>query len=75
MCLGIPGRVLSLGDDALCTSPIAFGPIVKQVALVYVPEARPGDYVIVHAGFAITRIDEREAERVLSFLQQAERHR
>jgi hydrogenase expression/formation protein HypC len=72
MCLGVPGRVIAVGTDELCTSPVAFGPIVKRVSLVYVPEARPGDYVIVHAGFAITRLDEREAERVLSFLEQVE---
>jgi hydrogenase expression/formation protein HypC len=70
MCLGIPGRVLSIGTDALCTSRVGFGGVVKNVALVYVPEAVVGDYVIVHVGFAISRVDEAEAERVFSYLDE-----
>jgi hydrogenase expression/formation protein HypC len=70
MCLGIPGRVLSVGTDALRTARVAFGGIVKDVCLVYVPEARAGDYVIAHVGFAISRLDEAEAQRVFSYLEE-----
>ena len=49
-----------------------FGGIVKEVNLAFVPEADPGDYVIVHAGFAISRLDEREALKVLADLQSLE---
>jgi hydrogenase expression/formation protein HypC len=68
MCLGIPGKVLSIEEGTLVTGRVAFGGIVKQVCLAYTPEAQVGDYVIVHAGFAISRVDEREARRTLSYL-------
>jgi len=73
MCLAVPGRLLDIdGDDALARQGrVAFGGIVKQANLAYVPEARPGDYVLVHAGFAIAVIDEREAARTLDFLATA----
>jgi hydrogenase expression/formation protein HypC len=72
MCLAVPGRVLSTaGDDALTrTGRIDFGGVIKEVNLIYVPEAEPGDYVIVHVGFAIAVIDEQEAERVFELLRQ-----
>jgi len=73
MCVAVPGRLLDAdGDDALMRQGrVAFGGIVKQANLAYVPEARPGDYVLVHAGFAIAVIDEREAARTLDFLAAA----
>jgi hydrogenase expression/formation protein HypC len=59
------------GDDALTrTGRIDFGGVIKEVNLIYVPEAEPGDYVIVHVGFAIAVIDEQEAERVFELLRQ-----
>lgn len=70
MCLGIPGRIVSIRDHALPVAKVAFGSIVKDVCLAYVPEARVGDYVIVHVGFAISRLDEAEAERTLRYLEQ-----
>jgi hydrogenase expression/formation protein HypC len=70
MCLGIPGRVLGIGGDALRTSRVGFGDVIKSVSLAYVPEAEVGDYVIVHVGVAISRIDAAEAERVFSYLEQ-----
>lgn len=72
MCLGIPGRVLSVEDDEMRTARVAFGGIVKQVSLVYVPEAQPGDWVIVHVGFAISRVDEEEAQQVFRYVEQIE---
>jgi len=71
MCLGIPGEILSIGHDSLRTSRVAFGGVVKEVCVAYVPEAQVGDYVVVHAGFAISRLDRAAAARVFSYLQAA----
>ena len=70
MCLAIPGQVLTIaGDDPLMrTARVDFGGIVKEINLAFTPEARPDDYVLVHVGFAITVIDEAEAERVFEHL-------
>lgn len=70
MCLGIPGNILSTeGEDPLKrTGRVSFGGIVKEVNLAYVPEARVGDYVIVHVGFAISTVDETEARQVFDYL-------
>ena len=72
MCLAVPGKVLSIeGDEPLTRAGrVSFGGIVKDVCLAYVPEAIVGDYVIVHVGFAISRLDEDEAGRVFDYLRQ-----
>jgi hydrogenase expression/formation protein HypC len=71
MCLGIPGRVAEITDeDGVRMAKVDFGGIRKDVCLAYTPETSVGDYVIVHVGFAITRLDEEEARRTLSILQQ-----
>ena len=70
MCLGVPGKVLSIADDELRRARVQFGGITRECSLVYVPEARVGDYVIVHVGFAISRIHEREAAEVFAYLEQ-----
>jgi hydrogenase expression/formation protein HypC len=72
MCLAIPGKVLTIGgEDPLSRSgTVSFGGIVKEVNLACVPEAQVGDYVIVHVGFAISRLDEAEARRVFEYLEQ-----
>jgi hydrogenase expression/formation protein HypC len=74
MCLAVPGQVLSIeGEDVLTRQGrVAFGGIIKQVNLAYVPEAMVGDYVLVHAGFAITTIDAGEASRTLAYLADIE---
>ncbi len=72
MCLGVPGKVLSVEGDELRSARIDFGGIVKDACLAYVPEAVAGDYVIVHAGFAISRVDEAEARRVFEYLDSME---
>jgi hydrogenase expression/formation protein HypC len=72
MCLGIPGRVLSVSEGDLRLAKVEFGGIVKEVCLAYVPEAGVGDYVIVHVGFAISRVDAAEAARVFSYLDEIE---
>jgi hydrogenase expression/formation protein HypC len=72
MCLAIPGKVLSVvGVDELDrTGRVSFGGVEKDVSLAYVPEVVPGDYVIVHVGFAISRVDEAEARQVFEYLKQ-----
>ena len=70
MCLGIPGEVRSVVEGELRTGRVAFGSLVKDVCLAYVPEAQVGDFVIVHAGFAISRIDRDQAERVFAYLRE-----
>jgi len=72
MCLAVPGRVLEIteGDSFLRMARVCFGGITKEVCLAYTPEARVGDYVIVHVGVAISLLDEAEADRVFEFLAQ-----
>jgi hydrogenase expression/formation protein HypC len=63
MCLGIPGRILDLGEAPLYFGRVAFGEVTKQVSMALVPGAQPGDFVIVHAGTALEIIDEAAAAR------------
>lgn len=73
MCLGVPGQVVSINRDEslnLATGKVSFGGIVKRVNLSYTPEAKVGDYVVVHVGFSISVIDETEAERVFAYLRE-----
>jgi hydrogenase expression/formation protein HypC len=72
MCLAVPGRILELqGDDPLLRSGrVEFGGIVKTVNLSCVPEARVDDFVLVHVGMALCRIDEEEARQVFRYLEQ-----
>ncbi|HYA70604.1 MAG TPA: HypC/HybG/HupF family hydrogenase formation chaperone [Thermoplasmata archaeon] len=72
MCLAIPGRVESIdpSDPNLRMARVRFGGIIKQVSLAYTPEAKVGDYVIVHVGFAISRLDEKEAQQVFEYARQ-----
>ena len=74
MCLAIPGKILSVVDDGSLTrtGQVSFGGIVKEVNLAYVPEATVGDYVVVHVGFALSKLDEAEAQQVFSYLEQIE---
>jgi hydrogenase expression/formation protein HypC len=72
MCLAVPGRVVSVAgeDPVLRTGRVDFGGVEKQVSLAFVPEAREGDYVLVHVGFAISRVDEEEAQKVFEYLKE-----
>ena len=72
MCLAIPGKIVSVkGDEPLArVGRVEFGGIVKEVNLSCVPEAGVGDYVIVHVGFAISIVDEKEAEQVFQYLKE-----
>jgi hydrogenase expression/formation protein HypC len=74
MCLAIPGKVTSIsGDDPLMrTGKVDFGGVLREVSLAYVPEVKVGDYVIVHVGFALSRVDEAEANQVFEYLREME---
>lgn len=73
MCLGIPGKLLAVREqDGLAMGKVEFGGIAKDICLAYVPEAQVGDYVLVHVGFAISRIDEQEAQEIFAYIQQIE---
>jgi hydrogenase expression/formation protein HypC len=71
MCLAVPGKITSIDDDSslVRSGKVNFGGIVKEVNLGYVPEAQVGDYVIVHVGFAISTVDQKEAEQVFEYLR------
>jgi len=70
MCLAIPGKVIEMHrEHEMLMGKVQFGGIAKRVCLEYVPKTQIGDYVLVHVGFALTRIDEEEAKRVFEMLQ------
>ena len=69
MCLAIPGKLLEVTrENDLLMGRVSFDGIVKNACLEHVPEAKPGDYVLVHVGYALSRIDEAEAKRVFALL-------
>ena len=72
MCLAIPGQIIEItGSDPLTRmARVSFAGAIKEASLAYTPEAQPGDYVLVHAGFALNTIDEAEAERTLELLRE-----
>jgi len=71
VCLGIPGKITEEFDaNGLRMAKVQFGGIVREACLQYVPEARVGDYVVVHVGFAISQLDEEEALRTYRLLEE-----
>jgi hydrogenase expression/formation protein HypC len=71
MCLGIPGKIIeTTGDDFFKMGQVDFGGIVREVSLAYIPQAQIGDYVIVHAGFALHTLDEEEAQETWKLLKE-----
>ena len=74
MCLAIPGKLIEVSEDAhgVRMGKANFGGIVKQVCLEYTPEANAGDYVLVHVGFALGKVDEGEAARTYKLLEEME---
>lgn len=69
MCLAVPGKIISIDDTAaLRMAKVNFGGVGKEVCLEWLPEAKIGDYVLVHVGFALSKIDEKEAEETLRML-------
>jgi hydrogenase expression/formation protein HypC len=70
MCLGIPGLVMEVArEDDLLMGKVDFGGVRKRICLEHVPDAKPGDYVLVHVGFALSRIDAAEAHRIFELLE------
>lgn len=72
MCLAIPGKVVEITaqlDDTFRYASVSFGGIKKQVNLAMLPEARPGDYVLVHVGVAISIVDEQEAQKTFEYIR------
>ena len=73
MCLAIPGKVIEITgqlDETFRTGKVSFGGICKEVNLRMVPDAMPGDYVLVHVGVAIGKVDEEEAIKVFTYLKE-----
>ncbi|MEN9519940.1 MAG: hypothetical protein RLZZ381_2528 [Cyanobacteriota bacterium] len=72
MCLAVPGKIVSISDNEplLRMGRVSFGGLIKQVSLAYVSDAQVNDYVIVHAGFALSILDRDEAEQTLNYLRQ-----
>jgi hydrogenase expression/formation protein HypC len=73
MCLAVPGQVVTIQDDPLRTATVSFGGIAKEVSLALVPEATVGDYVIVHVGFAISKLNEQAARESLELMTQLDK--
>jgi hydrogenase expression/formation protein HypC len=70
MCLAVPGRVVDVGrEHDVLVGRVDFGGISRRVCLEHVPDVKPGEYVLVHVGFALARVDEAEARRVWEFLE------
>lgn len=72
MCLGVPGKVVAVdrSDLGLIQGKVEFGGIQRQVNLTFTPEVEPGDWVVVHVGFAISKIDEHEAQETFRYLEE-----
>jgi hydrogenase expression/formation protein HypC len=71
MCLAVPGKILEIYEtNGLLMGKIDFGGVVREVCLTYVPEAKVGDYTIIHVGFALNLIDEKEAMETLALLDE-----
>jgi hydrogenase expression/formation protein HypC len=72
MCLAIPGQIVEItGEDELTRmARVSFAGVIKEASLAYTPEAEVGEYVLVHAGFALNTIDEAEAQKTLELLRQ-----
>ena len=72
MCLAIPGKLVSVAGEPPRgrTGKVDFGGVFKEVSLDFVPEAQVGDYVVVHVGFALSKVDEAEAHKVFEYLRE-----
>lgn len=74
MCLGIPGKIVeTFQRDDLPMAKVEFGGIAKDICLAYTPDAEPGQYVLVHVGFAINQIDETEAQEIFQYIEEIEK--
>lgn len=70
MCLGIPGKIIEVGDEStgLLMGKVSFGGLAKEICLAYTPDVEVGDYVLIHVGFAISKIDEDHANELFAYL-------
>ncbi|MGE5351397.1 MAG: HypC/HybG/HupF family hydrogenase formation chaperone [Acidobacteriota bacterium] len=75
MCLAVPGKIISIdrSDASMLMAEVSFGGIIKKVCLDFLPESKPGEYVMVHVGFAISRVDEKEARESLKMISEVEK--
>lgn len=76
MCLGLPGKVLEIADETVAEmrmGRVEFGGAVREVCLACTPDVKVGDYVLVHAGFSLNRLDEAEAMEIFQYLQEIDR--
>ena len=70
MCLAVPGKITELHDEGgIPMARVDFGGIAREACMAYLPDALPGEYVLVHVGFAISKMDEEEARRTLADLE------
>ena len=74
MCLGIPGQITEIENNnpLMRMGTAQFGQLKKEICLAFTPDVQIGDYVLVHVGFAITKLDEVEAQRIFAALDEAE---
>jgi hydrogenase expression/formation protein HypC len=73
MCLGIPGKIIELYEaNGMKMAKVDFGGVIQEVCMEYLPEARVGDYTIVHVGFGLSILDEQEAAETMELLRQVE---
>ncbi len=71
MCLGVPGKIVEIYEtNGLKMGKVDFGGVYREACLAYIPEARVGDYTLIHVGFAISRLSEEEAQESLALLQE-----
>lgn len=71
MCLGIPGKIISIYEDhGTKMAKVDFGGVSREVCIEVIPDAKPGDWTIIHAGFALSLLSEEEAQETLDILQQ-----
>ncbi len=72
MCIAVPGKIVSIDEEngELRMAKVNFGGIVKEISLIWVPESKVGEYVLAHVGFALSSIDEKDAEGTLELLRQ-----
>ena len=72
MCLGVPGKVTEIIESpvGMTMGKVSFGGVIKEICLAYLPEVKVGDYVLVHVGFALSRIDEEEAAAVFLMVEE-----
>jgi len=69
MCVAVPGRILTIGEDAM--AEVDFGGVRREISLAFLEDPKPGEYVIVHAGFALHKVEKDEAEETLALMRDA----